>query len=579
MLRFQNQLERLPVPTLPETCALYLHLVRPLLNETEFAATERAVSEFVQPGGRGEELQGRLRRWSQSEENWLEPFWDDWYLCDETPLVVNVSPGFALPGTNRPQVARAAGLLAAAVRFKQLVDREQLEPDRDNGAPRCMWEYSRVCTSTRIPGATRDVLEQYPGSRHVVVVRDRHFSSLDVLDGAGRAYAVEDLERALQRIVDEVGTPGPPVGVLTTDGRRAWARVRDQLLRHGSGPARELLATVETAILVLVLESGSAPAHPRASEAARLFLHGDARGRWFDKSIQLVVASNGVAGFCMEHAGFDGSTALRFAEFLAENEDSRCTESTVTLGGGVTSRQLELEPSEPLLSAIERSERSADALIGRTDLQVLDFQDFGKQTVVGHGLSPDGFVQMAFQLAYYTLTGETASTYESISTKRFLHGRTEAMRCVSSESVAFVRSLRGASDGTVTAEELLRAAVASHVATVQRCKEGRGVDRHLLGLRRMLQPDEPVPALFADPSYATLSRSVLSTSSLRSSPGVELTCFGPVVDEGFGLSYTVHDDSIIVVVTNFDGLASVFAGELERGLLEMHAVLADSSPR
>jgi len=220
----------------------------------------------------------------------------------------------------RRSFLQVAGLLGAAVRFKQLVDREQLEPDRENGAPRCMWEYSRVCTSTRIPGATRDVLEQYPGSRHVVVVRDDHFSSLDVLDGAGRAYAVEDLERALQRIVDDVATPGPPVGVLTTDSRRAWARVRDQHLRHGSGPARELLAAVETAILVLVLESGPAPAHPRSSEAARLFLHGDARGRWFDKSIQLVVAANGVSGYCMEHAGFDGSTAVRFAEFLAEND-------------------------------------------------------------------------------------------------------------------------------------------------------------------------------------------------------------------------------------------------------------------
>jgi len=575
MLRFQSQLERLPVPTLPETCALYLHLVHPLLTETQFAATERAVSEFVRAGGRGEELQRRLLRWSQSEENWLEPFWDDWYLCDDTPLLVNVSPGFALPGTNRPQVARAAELLAAAVRFKQLVDREQLEPDWENGAPRCMWEYSRVCASTRIPGATRDVLEQYPSSRHVVVVRDDHFMSLDVLDEVGRAYAVEDLERALQRIVDDVGAPGLPVGVLTTGGRRAWARVRDEHLRRGSVPARELLAAVETAILVLVLESGPAPAHPRSSEAARLFLHGDAGGRWFDKSIQLVVASNGVSGFCIEHAGFDGSTALRFAEFLVQNDCLRSAKSTARNGQMLAPSWLPFEHTEALSAVIERSERGAAALLGRTDLALLDFSDFGKRTIVRHGLSPDGFVQMAFQLAYYTLTGEVASTYESISTKRFLHGRTEAMRSVSSESVAFVRSLRGASRGTVTAEELLRAAVASHVATVQRCKEGRGVDRHLLGLRRMLEPDEPVPAVFADPAYATLSRSVLSTSSLRSSPGVELTCFGPVVDEGFGLSYTVHDDSIIVVVTNFHGLASAFAGEVERGLLEMHALRAD----
>ena len=203
---------------------------------------------------------------------------------------------------------------------------------------------------------------------------------------------------------------------------------------------------------------------------------------------------------------------------------------------------------------------------------MLDFPDFGKHTIVGHGLSPDGFVQMAFQLTYYTLTGETASTYESISTKRFLHGRTEAMRCVSSESVAFVRSLRSAPD-RAGSENALRAAIASHVATVQRCQEGRGVDRHLLGLRRMLEPDEPLPALFADPGYATLSRSVLSTSALRSSPHVELTCFGPVVDEGFGLSYSIHDDAMRCVVTSFHGLAGAFADELERSLLEMRALL------
>ena len=231
MLRFQSQLERLPVPTLPETCALYLHLVHPLLTETQFAATERAVSEFVRAGGRGEELQRRLLRWSQSEENWLEPFWDDWYLCDDTPLLVNVSPGFALPGTNRPQVARAAELLAAAVRFKQLVDREQLEPDWENGAPRCMWEYSRVCASTRIPGATRDVLEQYPSSRHVVVVRDDHFMSLDVLDEVGRAYSVGGHDE-LDRLVEPPPACVPveeETGRLARAGmRRRWAALQDE---------------------------------------------------------------------------------------------------------------------------------------------------------------------------------------------------------------------------------------------------------------------------------------------------------------------------------------------------------------
>ena len=214
-----------------------------------------------------------------------------------------------------------------------------------------------------------------------------------------------------------------------------------------------------------------------------------------------------------------------------------------------------------------------DALIGRTDLAVLDAADLGKRAIVRHGVSPDGFVQMAFQLAYFTLTGETASTYESVDTKRFLHGRTEAMRSVSDESVAFVHSLRGRRRSTAAAD-LLRAAIERHVTRLARCKQGRGVDRHLLGLRRMVEPDEDVPGLFTDAGYSTLTRSVMSTSALPSSPGVSLISFGPVVDEGFGLSYTVHDDSTTCVVTNFHGLASDFAAELEHSLAEMDALLA-----
>ena len=92
------------------------------------------------------------------------------------------------------------------------------------------------------------------------------------------------------------------------------------------------------------------------------------------------------------------------------------------------------------------------------------------------------------------------------------------MRSVSDESVAFVRTARGRR--SADASDLLRAAIDRHVTRLARCKEGRGVDRHLLGLRRMVGPDEELPALFADPGYRTLTHSVLSTSALPSSSGV-----------------------------------------------------------
>jgi hypothetical protein len=52
----------------------------------------------------------------------------------------------------------------------------------------------------------------------------------------------------------------------------------------------------------------------------------------------------------------------------------------------------------------------------------VQWQQFGKQYIVKQKLSPDAFVQMAYQLAYYMLTRKPASTYESCQTKRFLHG-------------------------------------------------------------------------------------------------------------------------------------------------------------
>ena len=567
MLRFQRELPRLPVPDLDETCALYLELVHPLLGSQEYAATRRAVAEFTERGGVGGQLQARLLDWSRTSapDNWLEPFWDDWYLYDDTPLVVNVSPGFALSGDGRSQVERAARLLGAALRVKALVDDEELEPDLDGAGPRCMREYARLFSSTRIPGASRDELRTYPDSRHVVVQHTDRFFALDVLDANGRACSVSALEGALARIVEDPRPAEPSPGVLTTDRRPSWAGIRERHLLGG-----ELLDAVERAILFLVLDDGSPPRDPRTGEAACLFLHGDGRGRWFDKSIQLIVATNGVAGFCMEHSGFDGSTAVRLAELLVEHEGAASTES----GGqtDVVPRRIEYDPTERLREAITGAQRDVDTLIRRTDLAVLDSADLGKRAIVRHGVSPDGFVQMAFQHAYFALTGETASTYESVDTKRFLHGRTEAMRSVSDDSLAFVLSLRGRRRSTAAAD-LLRAAIERHVTRLARCKDGRGVDRHLLGLRRMVEPDEDLPRLFTDAGYTTLTRSVLSTSALPSSPGIALTCFGPVVDEGFGLSYTVHDDSTVCVVTNFHGLASDFAVELERSLEEMDALL------
>lgn len=73
---------------------------------------------------------------------------------------------------------------------------------------------------------------------------------------------------------------------------------------------------------------------------------------------------------------------------------------------------------------------------------------------------------------------------------------------------------------------------------------GRGIDRHLLGLRCMLQPQEMEnAALFLDPSYQKSMYFKLSTSNM--SPGKWFYGgFGPVVMDGYGVNYAIAQDDL-----------------------------------
>lgn len=75
----------------------------------------------------------------------------------------------------------------------------------------------------------------------------------------------------------------------------------------------------------------------------------------------------------------------------------------------------------------------------RPPFQALEFSGYGKNFITSHGFSPDAFVQMAFQAAYFGLYGRIECTYEPAMTKAFLHGRTEAIRTVQKESVEFTK--------------------------------------------------------------------------------------------------------------------------------------------
>jgi carnitine O-acetyltransferase len=61
--------------------------------------------------------------------------------------------------------------------------------------------------------------------------------------------------------------------------------------------------------------------------------------------------------------------------------------------------------SAELRGGIRFAETRLSDLICQNDCQALEFKGFGKNFIVSHGFSPDAFVQMAFQAAYFGLYG------------------------------------------------------------------------------------------------------------------------------------------------------------------------------
>lgn len=70
-----------------------------------------------------------------------------------------------------------------------------------------------------------------------------------------------------------------------------------------------------------------------------------------------------------------------------------------------TPKKLEWTLTPELRVGIRFAETRLSDLICQNDCQALEFKGYGKNFITSHGFSPDAFVQMAFQAAYFGLYG------------------------------------------------------------------------------------------------------------------------------------------------------------------------------
>ncbi|KAJ7210553.1 acyltransferase ChoActase/COT/CPT, partial [Mycena pura] len=557
----QATLPLLPVPELESTLTRLRDSLRPLAwSDTELATVEAKIDSFRM--GKGPELHARLLERAKHHKHWLEEWWDNGaYMGYRDSVVVNVSYyyGFDAQPVHLPQsnVARAAYLARATMLFRQQLKLGQLKPEATKEGPICMDTYRWMFDCCRVPGPGLDWSVTYArpddtgDSGHIIVFRNnRPWKVPTTLNG--RILSVREITKQIQYIVNNSNGDYPGVGVLSANNRDVWAKDYTELASSPHNAA--ILQTIQSAAFTISLDSSS-PLTPE--HHSRALWHGDVsndgvptglQNRWVDKPVQFIVFDNGLAGMMGEHSVMDGTPTVRLADDVLKAIANKGFDKDLVPRGAVipdpTPLDWQLSPST--IGAIEAANTSARELI---ESQTLGFHltKYGKEAIKRFGVSPDSWAQMLVQLAYLRLLGgkrRTGATYEAASTRRFFKGRTEAIRVVSAESDAWTASMDAPGVDRKEKKRLFDAAVQAHVGLARTAGMGQGVDRHLLGLKKLLKDGEEAPALFADPLFLRSSNWVLSTSAIFSKH-FPVYGWGEVVPDGFGVAYMTGYDGTL----------------------------------
>lgn len=203
-----------------------------------------------------------------------------------------------------------------------------------------MAQYYRLLGSCRRPGVERDsqYLPQHVSEDQHVIVFCRNQMYCVILKGRDRGKLSESeiASQILYILSDAPCLPSkpPPLGLLTAEPRSQWAQDRTSILL--SERNQRNVELLETALIVLCLDEplpldfnarnfpGATPSVHYAGQRdetnmAHQMIHGggseyNSGNRWFDKTMQIIVCTDGTWGLCYEHSTSEGIAVVQLLE-------------------------------------------------------------------------------------------------------------------------------------------------------------------------------------------------------------------------------------------------------------------------
>ncbi|KAM9560551.1 carnitine O-palmitoyltransferase 1, liver isoform 2-T2 [Salvelinus alpinus] len=597
---YQGSLPNQPVPAVKDTVKRYLESVRPLMTPDEFERMTSLATQFE--SSLGNRLQWYLKLKALWASNYVSDWWEEYiYLRGRSPIMVNSNyygMDFLYVTPTPIQAARAGNTLHAFLMYRRKLNREELKPWLlMSSVPCCSYQFERMFDSCRIPGTITDTVQHWQDSDYVAVYHRGRYFRLRMYSSS-RPLSPREIESQLQRILDDPSPPSPgeeKLGALTAGDRIPWAKARKEYFSLGVN--KRSLDCIEKAAFFVTLdddEQGMMGEDPAASldRYAKSLLHGKCYDRWFDKSFSVVIYKNGKIGLNAEHSWADAPVVAHLWEYvlatdsfqLGYNEEGHCKgEVDASLP---RPQRLSWDITPECQEQISQSLAVAQALADDVDFHVFSFRDFGKGKIKKCRVSPDAYIQLALQLAYYRDRGVFCLTYEASMTRLFREGRTETVRSCSNESCAFIKALEGG-EGVEVCRRLLRQASEKHQNLYKHAMTGAGIDRHLFCLyvvSKYLGVDSPfLKEVLSEPWHLSTSQTPVQQLELFDMVNHPeyISCgggFGPVADDGYGVSYTIMGENMM----NFhisckhscpQTSSHKYGGQIRQALLDMLQLL------